>query len=79
MVGARGIRLSGGQTQPSAVATMLVREPEFLVLDDISSVLDVETEHVPWQCVLEQRATCPVVSHRPAVLERAEQVLLLEE
>jgi len=42
-VGARGVALSGGQIQRAAVARMLVRRPELLVLDDLSS-LDGPTE-----------------------------------
>lgn len=79
LVGDRGIGLSSGQVRPSALARILVREAEFLVLGNSSSVLDVEAEHLPWQRVLEQSTTCLAVSHQPAMLERAEQVLLLED
>jgi len=49
MVGPRGVRLSGGQVQRSATARMLVRRPALLVVDDLSSALDVETERTLWQ------------------------------
>ncbi|MFN2154422.1 MAG: ATP-binding cassette domain-containing protein, partial [Anaerolineae bacterium] len=78
-IGVRGMKLSGGQAQRAAAARMLVRQPELLVMDDTSSALDVETERVLWGRLLGQGATCLVVSHRPAVLERADQVLLLQE
>ena len=43
----RGVgTLSGGQMQRSAAARMFVREPELLVVDDLSSALDVETDAV---------------------------------
>ena len=79
-VGPKGVKLSGGQVQRTAAARMFVREPELLVLDDISSALDVETEQVLWQRMFEgdTQRTCLVVSHRRAVLERADQILLLE-
>jgi ATP-binding cassette subfamily B protein len=48
LVGARGVRLSGGQVQRSAAARMFVRAPELLVFDDLSSALDVETERTLW-------------------------------
>ena len=79
MIGARGVKLSGGQVQRTAAARMFVREPELLVLDDLSSALDVETERTLWQRIFEQRTTCLVASHRRTVLERADQILVLEE
>src|SRR5438093_11773713 len=47
-VGPRGVKLSGGQLQRAAAARMFVREPELLVVDDLSSALDVETERTLW-------------------------------
>ncbi len=49
MIGTRGIKLSGGQAQRTAVARMLVRDAELLVFDDVSSALDVETEQLLWE------------------------------
>ncbi|MFN2487774.1 MAG: ABC transporter transmembrane domain-containing protein, partial [Acidimicrobiia bacterium] len=64
MVGARGVKLSGGQVQRSAAARMLVTEAELLVFDDLSSALDLHTETELWRRLFEQReATCLVVSH----------------
>ncbi len=80
MVGPRGVKLSGGQMQRAAAARMFVRHPELLVFDDLSSALDVETEQTLWERVFAQRdATCLVVSHRHAVLQRADHILLLKE
>jgi ATP-binding cassette, subfamily B, bacterial len=55
LVGPRGVRLSGGQVQRTAAARMYVREPELLVIDDLSSALDVETERVLWERLDEMR------------------------
>jgi ATP-binding cassette subfamily B protein len=49
LVGAKGMRLSGGQLQRAAAARMFVRQPELLVFDDLSSALDVETERTLWE------------------------------
>jgi ATP-binding cassette, subfamily B, bacterial len=77
-VGPRGVKLSGGQIQRTAAARMLVRTPELLVFDDISSALDVETEKRLWEGLTDLGVTCLVVSHRRAALERADQILLLD-
>jgi ATP-binding cassette subfamily B protein len=80
VVGAKGVRLSGGQIQRTAAARAFVRRPELLVIDDLSSALDVETEARMWRQLLEggSATTLLVVSHRPAVLARADQVVVLE-
>ncbi|HMA35863.1 MAG TPA: ABC transporter ATP-binding protein [Chloroflexia bacterium] len=80
LVGAQGVRLSGGQVQRAAAARMFVRQPELLVFDDLSSALDVNTEQLLWERLFAERAaTCLVVSHRQAVLRRADQIVVLKE
>jgi len=80
-VGSRGVRLSGGQIQRSAAARMLIRQPELLVFDDLSSALDVETERLLWERLFatRQAAACLVVSHRRPVLRRADHILVLKD
>ncbi|MDP9494309.1 MAG: ABC transporter ATP-binding protein/permease [Actinomycetota bacterium] len=79
MVGARGVKLSGGQVQRSAAARMLATDAELLVFDDLSSALDLHTETELWRRLLAQReVTCLVVSHRRAALQRADQILLMD-
>ncbi len=86
VVGPRGVRLSGGQVQRAAAARMFVRGAELLILDDLSSALDVETEQKLWERLetkdwrLETgvRTTFLVVSHRRAVLRRADRVVVMK-
>ncbi len=82
VVGPRGVRLSGGQVQRAAAARMLVRRAQLLVFDDLSSALDVETEQLLWERLVDEtgaaRPTCLVVSHRRPALRRAEQIIVLE-
>jgi ATP-binding cassette subfamily B protein len=79
-IGRRGVKLSGGQVQRTAAARMFVRDAELLVFDDLSSALDVETEHLLWERLFERgESSCLVVSHRRAVLQRADHVVVLKE
>ncbi len=78
LVGARGVKLSGGQVQRSATARMFVRPAELYVFDDLSSALDVETERILWDRLFERPGiTSLVVSHRHAALRRADRVVVL--
>ncbi|WP_329423688.1 ABC transporter ATP-binding protein/permease [Streptosporangium sp. NBC_01495] len=84
IVGPRGVRLSGGQAQRATAARALVRAPDLLVVDDLSSALDVETERLLWDRIADAArdgrgpGTLLVVSHRRAALERADQVVVLD-
>jgi len=80
-VGPLGVRLSGGQVQRTAAARMFVRDPEMMVFDDLSSALDVETERTLWDRLFTERAgvTSLVVSHRKPALQRADQIVVMEE
>lgn len=78
VVGSRGVRLSGGQAQRVTAARALVRSPDLLVVDDLSSALDVETEQQLWDRITGV-TTLLVVSHRPAVLARADQIIVLDQ
>jgi ATP-binding cassette, subfamily B, bacterial len=85
LVGSRGVRLSGGQVQRAAAARAFVRRAELLVVDDLSSALDVETERVLWERLLdgpessERPATILAVSHRRPALRRAARVIVLKD
>ncbi len=80
IVGPRGVRLSGGQVQRTAAARMFVRDAELFVMDDLSSALDTDTEQNLWQRLFGRGdATCLVVSHRHAALQRADHIVVLKE
>jgi ATP-binding cassette subfamily B protein len=79
VIGPKGLRLSGGQIQRAGAARALVRRPELLVVDDLSSALDADTEARVWDRVAARGfETALLVSHRPHVLERADRVVVLD-
>jgi ATP-binding cassette subfamily B protein len=79
-VGTRGVKLSGGQVQRTAAARMLVRGAELLVIDDLSSALDVETERMLWERLFDNgETTCLAVSHRRAALRKADHIVVLKD
>ncbi|HZU74814.1 MAG TPA: ABC transporter ATP-binding protein [Acidimicrobiales bacterium] len=77
-IGPRGSRLSGGQAQRVAIARSLVRRPDLLVIDDISSALDPPTEAAVWESLRRQGCACLVVSHRRYALDAADLVVVLD-
>jgi ATP-binding cassette subfamily B protein len=80
VIGPRGMRLSGGQVQRTAAARMLVSAPELLVVDDLSSALDVATEHTLWERLTARPdTTILAVSHRRPALRRADHILVLRD
>jgi ATP-binding cassette subfamily B protein len=80
VIGPKGVKLSGGQIQRVAAARMLIRDPQLMVFDDISSELDVETEIKLWARLFEKRSrACLVVSNRRAALKQADQILVMKD
>jgi len=82
-VGERGIMLSGGQRQRIALARSLLRKGDVLILDDVLSAVDHETEAqlVRTLTTLARRPQAPTVfiaSHRLSALRRCDLILVLD-
>jgi ATP-binding cassette subfamily B protein len=80
VVGERGVTLSGGQKQRLAIARALLCDPRILILDDSTSSVDTETEHLIQQAlaVLMQGRTTFVIAQRLLTLKSADQILVLD-
>jgi len=79
-VGERGFTLSGGERQRLAIARTLLLNPRILVLDDSTSSVDAETEHLIRQALdkLIKGRTTFIITHRLPIIRNADLILVLE-
>ena len=79
IIGERGVGLSGGQKQRISIARALAKEPPILVLDDSTSALDMETEHMIQETLKQLKNTTKIIiAHRISAVRNADEILFLE-
>lgn len=81
VVGERGITLSGGQRQRVAIARALLMNPRILILDDSTSSVDSQTEHLIQQALdkLMEGRTTFVIAQRLSTVRRADLILVMDQ
>ena len=81
VVGERGVTLSGGQRQRVAIARALLMDPRILILDDSTSSVDTQTEHLIQQALdtLMAGRTTFVIAQRLSTVRHADLILVLDQ
>jgi ABC-type multidrug transport system fused ATPase/permease subunit len=81
IIGDDGVRISGGQRQRIAIARALYHTPQFLILDEATSSLDLETENKIMNIInnFKGRLTIIIISHKSSNLKFCSKVFQLKE
>jgi len=79
VIGSSGKLLSGGQRQRLALARAILRDPDVLILDEATSQIDVESEHLIRQVLSEfvRNRTALMITHRMETLSLADRILVI--
>ncbi len=81
VVGERGVTLSGGQRQRVAIARALLMDPRILILDNSTSSVDTQTEHLIQQALdkLMEGRTTFVIAQRLSTVRHADLILVMDQ
>jgi len=80
-IGERGVRLSGGQRQRLAIAKIMLKNPEIILLDEPTSALDSFAEEEVTKALnnLFQGRTVIIIAHRLQTVKHADEIIVLGE
>lgn len=80
IVGEKGAKFSMGQRQRITIARVLLKDPAVLILDEATSSLDTESEHLVQEALerLMKDRTTFVIAHRLSTIQRADRIVVLQ-
>jgi ABC-type multidrug transport system fused ATPase/permease subunit len=81
LVGERGLRLSGGERQRVAIARAVLRDAPILILDEATSSLDTENEHLVHDAIARHSVdrTTFIIAHRLSTVRHVDRLAVLDQ
>jgi ATP-binding cassette, subfamily B, multidrug efflux pump len=80
-IGERGTGLSGGQRQRVAIARTIATDPKIIILDDVTSSLDLETEKKVTRGIYDEltNATVLIISQKIKTIKESDRIIVMDK